>query len=135
VLEFPVKSPEGAKTNGDHSAIDQLKHWLVVKQNWTEHNPSCTVFIKPDEWEVVRDWVWDHWDSIGGLSFLPFVDHVYEKAPFEAITKEKYEELVAAMPAIDFSALSKYETEDNTEGARSLACSAPGGCDIDDLPL
>lgn len=132
VLEFPVKSPDGAKTNEEHSALDQLKHWLMVKQNWTEHNPSCTVFIRPNEWDEVRDWVYDHWDSIGGLSFLPFVDHVYEKAPFEAISKEKYEELVVQMPEIDFSALSKYEMEDNTEGAKSLACVA-GGCDLDEV--
>jgi len=132
VLEFPVASPEGVKTNEDHSAISQLKHWLNVKQNWTEHNPSCTVFIKEHEWDEVRDWVWDHWDSVGGLSFLPFVDHVYEKAPFEAITKEKYDELVGKMPKIDFSLLSKYEAEDNTEGAQSLACVA-GGCDLDEV--
>lgn len=132
VLEFPVKSPEGAKTNADHSAIDQLKHWLVVKKNWTEHNPSATIYIKENEWDEVRDWVYTHWEQVGGLSFLPFVDHVYELAPYEAVSKEKYEELKASMPKIDFSELSVYEQEDNTEGAKALAC-VSGACDVSDL--
>ncbi len=132
ILEFPVKSPDGANTNSEQSALAQLRHWLNVKTNFTEHNPSCTIFIKDGEWDEVRDWVWDHWDQIGGLSFLPLVDHVYEKAPYEKITEHRYNELMAQMPKIDFSELTKYETEDETQGAHELAC-VSGACSVDDV--
>ncbi len=133
VLEFPIKSPDGVKTNESQSAIQQLEHWLVLKENFTEHNPSCTIFIKNGEWDEVRDWVWKHWDKIGGLSFLPFSDAVYEKPPFQAITKKEYEGLLETMPKIDFSLLGKYEQEDNTEGAKTFAC-AGNVCEVVDSP-
>lgn len=117
VLSFPVKSPEGAKTRKDVTALQQCESWLVRKKYFTEHNPSCTIYVKSHEWIAVMNWVYEHWGEIGGLSFLPSDDHVYRLAPYEEITKEQYEELVAAFPKdIDYSILAALEDDDNTSG-------------------
>lgn len=129
VLEFPVKAPEGAIVKDDISAIDQLEHWKVVKVNYTEHNPSVTVSIGDNEWIEVANWVYKNWDIVGGLSFLPRSNHVYQLAPYEAITKEKYEELLKNMPELDFSKIVIYELKDETEVKKELACSS-GACDL-----
>ena len=133
VLEFPTKAPDGAITRHDVNALSQLEHWKMLKENYTEHNPSCTVYIAEDEWIAVADWLWKNWDIIGGLSFLPKNEHVYKNAPYEDITKEQYEEMVSKFPTIDYSKLPSYEYEDSTQGSQELACSA-GGCDIDLTP-
>lgn len=130
VLEFPVKAPEGAALRDDLSAIEQLEHWKMVKENYTEHNPSVTISIGDDEWVEVADWLYRHWDILGGLSFLPRTDHVYQLAPYEEVTKEEYEALVVRLPEIDFSQILIYEKEDNTQGSKELACVA-GVCEID----
>jgi ribonucleoside-diphosphate reductase alpha chain len=130
VLEFPVESPGSAKFKDDLSALDQLEYWKSVKLNYTEHNPSATISVGENEWIAVVDWIQKNWELIGGLSFLPRFDHVYRLAPYEAISKERYEELRSAFPAIDYSKLVTYEREDETEQKRELACAA-GICDID----
>lgn len=131
VLEFPVKSPEKAKTRHDVTALDQLEYWKKVKVNYAEHTVSITVYVGKDEWIDVGKWVWDNWDIVTGISFLPKEDgdHVYQLAPYEEISKERYEELVATFPDIDFGALSKYEIDDETKGAAELAC-VGGVCEI-----
>jgi hypothetical protein len=129
VFEFPIKSPRGSVTGDDMTALDHLEYWKMVKQNYTEHNPSITVSVAEDEWLRVGSWVWDNWEIVGGLSFLPKSNHVYQLAPYETITKEKYDELLEAMPELDFEVLSQYEYEDNTEGAKTLAC-AGSTCEI-----
>ncbi len=130
VLEFPVKAPEGAVVRNDLTALDQLKHWKTVKQNYTEHNPSVTVSIGEDEWVETANWLYNNWEILGGLSFLPRTDHVYRLAPYEEITKEQYEGFLAKLPKIDFSQILIYEKEDHTEGAKELAC-VGGVCEID----
>lgn len=129
VFEFPQKAPEGSVLRNDMTAIEQLEHWKVFQDNWCEHKPSITVYVREDEWPSVGGWVWDHFDAMSGVSFLPHSDHVYKQAPYEEITEEKYHELVAHMPDIDWSALGEYEKEDNTSGHRELACVA-GQCEI-----
>jgi uncharacterized membrane protein len=129
VLEFPVKAPKGAICKDDISAIGQLEHWKVVKTNYTEHNPSVTVSVGDNEWLAVANWIYENWGIVGGLSFLPRSNHVYQLAPYEAITKEKYEELERAMPEIDFSKIVSYELQDETEVKKELACVA-GVCEI-----
>jgi ribonucleotide reductase alpha subunit len=129
VFSFPAESPEGSVLRNDMSALEQLEHWKVFHDNWCEHNPSITVYVREKEWPSVGAWVWDNFDSAGGLAFLPHTDHTYKQAPYQEITKEKYQEVLAAMPEIDWSGLSKYESEDNTNNTRELACSA-GICDI-----
>ncbi len=129
VLEFPVKSPEQAVYRNDLSASEQLRHWKLVKDNFTEHNPSVTISVGSNEWIAVADWLYENWDMIGGLSFLPREEHVYTLAPYEEISKERYDKLVAAYPIIDFSQILIYEKEDETKGAKELAC-VGGVCEI-----
>jgi ribonucleoside-diphosphate reductase alpha chain len=130
VLEFPVESPDSTRFKDDFSALEQLEYWKTVKLNYTEHNPSATISVGGDEWIGVVDWIQKNWDIIGGLSFLPRFDHVYQLAPYETITREHYEELAAAFPSIDYSKLLTYEQSDETEQKRELAC-VGGVCDID----
>ncbi len=129
VVEFPVKAPNGAVFRDGLSATDQLEHWRTVKQNYTEHNPSVTISVGNNEWIDVAHWLYQNWDILGGLSFLPREDTVYQLAPYEEITKERYEELKKSFPDIDFSQIVLYEKDDNTEGAKELAC-VSGVCEI-----
>ncbi len=129
VLEFPMKAPNGAICKDDISAIEQLEHWKIVKLNYTEHNPSVTISVGDDEWIKVAHWLYQNWDIIGGLSFLPRTNYVYQLAPYEAIDEKKFNELNAKMPEIDFSKIVIYEKIDETEVKKELAC-VSGTCDI-----
>lgn len=129
VLEFPVKAPEGAVCKDDVSALDQLEHWKTVKTNFTEHNPSVTVSVGDDEWIKVANWVYEHWDIVGGLSFLPRDNHVYRLAPYEPISKEEYGRRMQNFPQVDYAKLMLYELADETEQKKELACVA-GICEI-----
>ena len=130
VIHFPVKSPEGAITRKDRTAIAQCEFWLQNKLYWTEHNPSCTITYRPDEMIDLMKWVWEHRDQIGGLSFLPAFDAKYDNMPYVEITREEYERLAPAFPEIDFSKVYRYEEEDLTNAAQELACSS-GICEVD----
>lgn len=130
VLEFPVRAPEGAIVRADLSALGQLEFWKTVKRHYTEHNPSVTVSVGSDEWIEAANWLYKNWDLLGGLSFLPRTETVYRLAPYEEISKEEYEARVASLPTIDFSHIVLYEKEDQTIGAKSLAC-VGGVCEID----
>jgi ribonucleoside-diphosphate reductase alpha chain len=129
VLEFPVKAPDGSVLRNDLSAIEQLEYWKMVKENYTEHNPSVTISVGNDEWLEVANWLYKNWDMLGGLSFLPREDFVYQLAPYEEISEERYKELVTNFPAVDFSQILLYEKEDETQGAKELAC-VGGTCEI-----
>ena len=130
VLEFPIKAPKSKVYKNDLTAIEQLEYWKMVKENYTEHNPSTTISVGEEEWLEVGNWVYKNWEMVGGLSFLPRSNHVYRLAPYEEITADQYEELVARFPQIDFSKLVLYEHEDATEVKKELACVA-GTCEID----
>ncbi len=129
VLEFPCRAPEGALVLGGQSAIEQLEHWKVFKQNYTEHNPSVTIYVKDDEWLAVGHWVYANWDVVGGLSFLPYDGGVHTQLPFETISKEEYEQRMAAFPEIDWSRLVRYESEDMTTCHQQFACTS-GACSL-----
>ncbi len=129
VLEFPVKAPAGAVFKDDVSALDLIKEWKRLKEHYVEHNPSATIYVGPDEWITVGNFVYENWDWVGGLSFLPRSEHVYQLAPYEAITKEEYERRARAIGKIDFSKLSQYEATDNTTGAKEFAC-VSGVCEL-----
>ncbi len=130
VIEFPVKAPHGSIFSGDQSAIEQLEYWKIVKENYTEHNPSVTVTVDEHEWVEVAHWIYKNWDIVGGLSFLPKTNHVYQLAPYEAITEKQYKELLKGVSHIDFSKIVTYEITDETEQKKELAC-AGGVCEID----
>jgi ribonucleoside-diphosphate reductase alpha chain len=133
VFSFPFKAPEGALTRNDMTAIKQLEQWLIYKTHWTEHSPSVTVSVKDEEWEEVGEWVFEHFDLITGVSFLPHSDHVYKQAPYQEITGTEYEAALSEMPSsMIWDYLGVYETEDTTTGSQTLACTA-GVCDVVDL--
>ena len=134
VLEFPVKAPAKSVLKDDISALDQLAHWKVVKTNYTEHNPSVTISVGEDEWLKVGNWVYENWDIVGGLSFLPRTDHIYQLAPYEEIDKNLYEKMIKHVEHIDFSKILAYEVTDETDVKKELAC-AGGACEIDDVPV
>ncbi len=129
VLDFPVASPKNAVLKDDLTALEMLENWANLKVNFTEHNPSATISVGTDEWLGVADWVYKNWDIVGGLSFLPRSDHVYQLAPYEEITKEEYEALVVKCENVDFSKLVVYERTDATQGSKEYACVA-GGCEL-----
>lgn len=129
VMEFPMAAPEGALTNKDVTALDMLKEWDRLKTHFTEHNPSVTVYASDDEWLDIAQFVYKNWDNVGGLSFLPRSEHVYQLAPYEAITEEEYTERKANFKDINFSELDQYEQSDNTQGAKELAC-VGGNCEV-----
>ncbi len=129
VLEFPVKSPEGAVCKDDISALDQLEHWKLVKTTFVEHNPSVTISVGEDEWIAVANWVYANWDIVGGLSFLPRSNHVYRLAPYEAITKDEYERMLPRYAGVNFGRLYQYERQDETDLKKELAC-VSGTCEI-----
>lgn len=130
VLEFPVKAPEGSITKNDFNAIDQLEYWKMLKENYTEHNPSVTVSVAEDEWIEMACWLYKNWDMLGGLSFLPKSKTVYQLAPFEEITADEYCMRAKSFPVIDFSHIVIHEREDSTAGAKEPACLG-GICEID----
>lgn len=135
VFSFPRRSPEGALTRKDLSAIEHLELWLAYQRFWCEHKPSVTISVKEHEWEEVGQWVWGHFDEVSGVSFLPFSEHTYEQAPYQDCTTEEYEELLAKQPVnIDWSDLSFYEFDDSkVSGTQELACSSNQGCESVDL--
>ena len=134
VFSFPMASPENAVCRQDMTALEQLELWKVYAQNWCEHKPSVTISVKEDEWVDTAAWVYENFDEISGISFLPFSDHTYKQAPYQDCTKEEYEEMESKMPKnVDWSKLSEYEQKDFTVASQELACSA-GVCEVVDLP-
>jgi ribonucleoside-triphosphate reductase len=134
VFSFPVKAPEGAIVRNDLTAIDHLNIWLVYQRAWCEHKPSITVSVKEEEWMEVGAWVYKNFDEVSGISFLPHSDHTYKQAPYQEVTKEEYESLLAKMPEnIRWEDLSFYETEDGTSPSATLACSSDGNCELVDI--
>ena len=130
VCEFTVASPPANITRTDFGAIEQLELYKRIQENWCEHNASLTVYVKENEWFEVGNWVYHHWDIINGVSFLPYDGGEYELAPYEEISEERYyTDETLKLPKLDYSKLSKYENEDNTQGARELACSGDK-CDV-----
>ena len=134
VFSWPMVSPKGAICRSDMTAINQLELWSKYQEYWCEHKPSVTVSVKEDEWFEVQSWVWKHFNSISGISFLPFSEHTYRQPPYQDCTKKEYEELLAKIPqGVDWTELSNYEQQDYTVASQELACSADGGCEIVDL--
>jgi ribonucleoside-diphosphate reductase alpha chain len=133
VFSFPVKSPEQAVTRNDMTAVEQLELWLTYQRHWCEHKPSVTISVRDSEWMAVGAFVYEYFDEMSGVSFLPHSDHTYQQAPYQDCTKEEYEEMLSKMPAkIDWGLLNEYESEDNTVSMQTMACSGDS-CEIVDL--
>lgn len=130
IFYFPIKAPKDALIASEVSAIEQLELWYAYRTHWCEHNPSCTIYLKNGEWMEVGSWIYKHFDEVGGLSFLPYTEHIYKQAPYQPITEKEYKEWVKKTPEhIDWTELTKYESMDMTEGSKTLACVA-GACEI-----
>ena len=133
VFSFPVKAPTNAVVTSDLSAIDQLETWLMYQRHWCEHKPSVTINVKKDEWFEVGAFVYEHFDEMSGVSFLPYDDHIYQQAPYQECTKDEYKELMKTMPkSIDWTKLSEYESEDTTKSSQTFACTGET-CEIVDI--
>jgi ribonucleoside-diphosphate reductase alpha chain len=129
VFYFPIASPQKSVKREDLTAVQQLEVYLTYRKYWCEHNPSCTVYVREDEWLEVGSWVYRHFDHIGGVSFLPYSDHAYKQAPYTSVSEVDYKKAVAAFPAIEWSKLTKFEKDDRTAGAQEPACVA-GSCEL-----
>ena len=134
VFSFPIKGPKNGIYRRDMSAIEHLKLWKVYQDNWCEHKPSITVTVKENEWMEVGAWVYENFDKMSGVSFLPYADHSYRQAPYQDCTSTEYLELIKKMPKnVEWAKLSEYESVDMTTSSQELACSADGGCEVVDL--
>lgn len=128
VFSFPVKVADGALLRNDLSALKHLKLWLLFQRHYCEHKPSVTISVKEDEWMEVGAWVWEHFDEVTGVSFLPMDGGTYKQAPYEECTEEQYNQLKMLVPdSVDWENFKEYD--DNVEGAQMLSCTA-GGCSI-----
>ena len=134
VFSFAMKSPQGAVTRTQMTAIEQLELWKTYAIHWCEHKPSVTISVKEDEWMEVGAWVYENFDVASGVSFLPHSDHTYQQAPYQDINADEYNEwkLHYGEVNIDWEKLTEFEKEDNTTGSRELACTA-GVCEVVDL--
>jgi ribonucleoside-diphosphate reductase alpha chain len=134
VFSFPIKSPDHAVVSEDKTALQQLNLWKIYQDFWCEHKPSVTINVKESEWPEVGSWVWQNFDSISGVSFLPWVTHSYKQAPYQPIMEEEYLKMLQKMPVnVDWAALANYETaETTTGGEREFACTG-SACEIVDV--
>jgi ribonucleoside-diphosphate reductase alpha chain len=133
VFSFPIAAPEDAITRNDLKAIEHLELWMSYQRYWCEHKPSVTIYVKPDEWEEVGNWVYENFDEVSGVSFLPHSEHTYQQAPYQDITAEEFAEWTYKVPhSVNWSLLSVYETSDSTTGTQELACAA-GACEVVDV--
>jgi len=129
VFSFPMESPKDALCRNDLSAIDQLVLHAVYGEAFTEHKVSQTISVKEEEWLEVGAFVYRNFDSISGVSFLPYSDHVYKQAPYQDCSQKEYKSLLKKMPTLDWSKLSEYESDDYTIASQELACLG-GSCEI-----
>ena len=127
VFAFPQKAPDKAVTVESMGAMEQLRLWKTYQDHWCEHKPSMTCYYNDDNFFAVCQWIWENFDSVSGISFLPEAEHVYKQAPYQKIDKVTYQKLLKEMPK-QFE-WDIEETEDNTEGMQTLACVA-GVCEI-----
>lgn len=127
VFSFPVKSPKNAIVATDMGAMEQLRLWETYQDYWCEHKPSMTCYYRDDEFLEVGQWLYNNFDKVSGISFLPYAEHSYQQAPYEPVDKETYDSLVASFPkSIDWNVS---EASDMTEGSQQLACTG-NSCEI-----
>lgn len=130
VFSFPIKAPEHSITRDQVSALDQLKLWLCYAEHWCEHKPSITVYVREEEWAEVGAFVYEHFDRMSGVSFLPYDTGTYQQAPYQEINEALFTELDMEMPSmLNWDYLTAYELEDQTTGTHELACTA-NGCEV-----
>ena len=127
VFSFPIASPDGAVVASEMGAMEQLELWEIYQDFWCEHKPSMTCYYRDDEFLEVGQWLYNKFDKISGVSFLPYSEHTYQQAPYEPIDIETYEKLKEEFPeTIDWNIS---ENSDMTEGSQQLACTG-NNCEL-----
>lgn len=131
VISFPMTAPAEAVVRDDVDSMEALDLWLLYQREWCEHKPSITVSVKDKDWLKVGAWVYENFDEVSGVSFLPHTDHTYQQAPYQDMTQEEMQEWLEKNPqsVVDWSELATYESTDNTTGVQTLACVA-GVCEL-----
>ena len=129
IFSIPQKAPDGALIQEHDSLAEQLDYWLQIKQNYTEHNPSCTIYYSNEELSYLKQWIFDYQHVIGGLTFFPKREHKFDYLPIEKISEEEYNARVSELPEINWELLWIFEQEDYTTASKEIACGA-GGCDF-----
>jgi ribonucleoside-triphosphate reductase (thioredoxin) len=130
IFSFYLKSPEHSVLQSEIGAIKQLELWKKYAIHWADGNPSQTIYYNDNEFLEVASWVWKNWNNVGGLSFFPKEDNVYDNAPLEEISEDQYNKNMETFPeVIDWSKLAQYEVMDNTTGSQTIACGG-GQCDL-----
>lgn len=132
VFRFPIKSPPESMLRDDETSFQQMERYLHIMRNWCGskgHNQSATIYVREGDWGKVGDWLWDHFDEVVGLSFLPYDGGNYKLAPYEEISKEEYLDIMQDFPKVDFSTLGLYENQDMSQGSSEIACTG-GTCEI-----
>ena len=135
VISVPQAAPDGCIVRTE-SAFDLLERVKKVSTDWVSpghrtgsntHNVSATISLKANEWDEAGEWMWKNREYYNGLSVLPYDGGTYTQAPFEDITKTKFNEMVKSLDTVDLS--NVMETEDNTDLSGELACSG-GSCEV-----
>ena len=129
VFPFPQRSPRGSTMRDSLTAVEQMEVWMMYQEHWCEHKASVTVSVHEHEWMEVGAWVYENFDSVSGISFLPYNEHVYEQAPYQDCTEEEWKELNEQMPVVKWDDLSKWEHEDYTTASQELSCHG-NSCEI-----
>ena len=132
VFTFPIEPPEFSVSRDSMEPLEQLELWLTYRDHWCEGNPSQTIYYTDETFLAIQEWVYSHWDKIGGLSFFPASDAMYDKdiVPYLAVNQEQYEKAVEEFPSrINWDELSDYETEDTRGTTHEYACSGPS-CEL-----
>ena len=131
IFSYPIACQAASATRNDVPALEHLRLWLTYQRHWCEHKPSVTIHVKDSEWLAVGAWVFEHFDEVSGISFLPHTDHNYLQAPYEEITEQAYAEMKERMPvSIDWTKL--VEESDDTKGSQEQSCAADG-CEVTTL--
>ena len=134
-ISIPIKAPSDAILRDEDpvNTVERVKKntldWIKPghRQGINTHNVSCTISIKPYEWNKVGEWIWDNRNICTGFSCLPYSEHTYIQTPFEDCTKERYAQLHKSLRVIDLTRVE--EEEDHTQLNNELACSN-GSCEL-----
>ena len=127
VFSFPQKAPEGVVTASQVTAMEQAILWSIYQEHWCEHKPSITIYYRDHEFLEVGQWLYNNFDKVSGVSFLPYSDHTYQQAPYQSISAEEYGQMAETFPT-EFDWDIK-EEKDETEGSQELAC-VGGACEF-----
>jgi adenosylcobalamin-dependent ribonucleoside-triphosphate reductase len=111
VIEFPIKAPEG-RTKYDVGAIEQLELYKLSMENWSDHNSSITVHVREHEWEDISHWLYDNFDSVVGITFLPLMEETYPLLPYETTSREDYEERIRQVKPINYELLASFDNDE-----------------------